>query len=138
MTPARLTTARLLRLLSLAMGASAACILLCPLVGVSDGSLTFTSSADIAGDGVERLIYLRDRLPRSLAAAIVGGGLAAAGCTFQAVLRNPLAEPFTLGISSGASLMAVLAIRFGAGATFLGESVIGLAALLGERATDSP
>lgn len=42
------------------------------------------------------------RLPRILLGLIVGGGLAACGCVFQGILRNPLAEPYTLGISGGA------------------------------------
>ncbi len=70
------------------------------------------------------------RMPRVIAAVMVGAALAGAGCTFQAVLRNPLAEPFTLGISSGASLAAVIAIHFGA-AHVLGGSTIGLAAAAG-------
>ena len=49
-------------------------------------------------------------------AARAGGGLAAAGVAFQALLRNPLACPFTLGVSSGSSLGAVLAVRLGMGA----------------------
>jgi iron complex transport system permease protein len=52
------------------------------------------------------------RLPRVIAGAIAGAGLAGAGATYQALLRNPLAEPYTLGVSSGASVGAVIAIRF--------------------------
>lgn len=58
-------------------------------------------------------ILLFSRMPRVLAAALAGAGLAAAGVAFQALLRNPLADPFTLGVSSGSSLGAVLAIRCG-------------------------
>jgi iron complex transport system permease protein len=50
------------------------------------------------------------RLPRILASAMVGGGLAVAGCVFQSLLQNPLADPYTLGISSGAAFGASLAI----------------------------
>ncbi len=50
------------------------------------------------------------RLPRILASAIVGGGLAACGVIFQGLLLNPLADPYTLGISAGASFGASLAI----------------------------
>jgi iron complex transport system permease protein len=66
------------------------------------------------------LIY---RLPRVLAAALAGAGLAAAGVAFQAVLRNPLATPYTLGVSSGGALGAVLAIRLGL------DAAVGAAAL---------
>jgi len=135
---AHLTRARLGLIVGAAFACAAAAVLLCPLVGVDTShgwSLSFMSPVDLFGDGIDHLVFVRDRLPRALAAAVVGAGLAAAGCTFQAVLRNPLAEPFTLGISSGASLAAVVAIRFGAGATFAGESAIGVAALAGAAAT---
>jgi iron complex transport system permease protein len=52
------------------------------------------------------------RLPRILTAALVGGGLAVAGGVFQALLLNPLADPYTLGVSSGAAFGASLAIIF--------------------------
>ncbi|MDC7124260.1 MAG: iron ABC transporter permease [Spirochaetales bacterium] len=55
------------------------------------------------------------RLPRILLAVITGTGLAISGAVFQAVFQNPLAEPYLLGISSGASLGATIAIVFGAG-----------------------
>jgi len=50
------------------------------------------------------------RLPRVLTAMVIGGGLAVAGATFQGLLRNPLADPFVLGTSSGAALGAAIAI----------------------------
>ncbi len=53
------------------------------------------------------------RLPRILTAAIVGGGLAVAGAVFQAILLNPLADPYTLGVSSGAAFGASLALVLG-------------------------
>jgi iron complex transport system permease protein len=74
------------------------------------------------------------RVPRVLATLLVGAALAGAGCALQALLRNPLAEPFTLGISSGSSLGAVLAIRFGLEGAF-GTAGIGGAAMLGALAT---
>jgi len=74
------------------------------------------------------------RMPRVLAALLVGGALAGAGCALQALLRNPLAEPFTLGISSGSSLAAVIGIRIGIEGT-LGELGVGAAALCGAVAT---
>ena len=62
-----------------------------------------------------RLIIFDIRLPRVLLALIVGAGLSIAGTTFQALLRNPLAEPYILGISSGGTIGAILAIAIGAG-----------------------
>ena len=72
------------------------------------------------------------RLPRVVAGAVIGAGLASAGCAFQAVLRNPLADPFTLGIASGSSLAAVIAIRIGIH-HWLGDAGIGLFAVFGFR-----
>ncbi len=51
-------------------------------------------------------VLLRQRIPRTLAAFIAGGGLALAGCAFQALLRNPLATPYTLGVASAGALGA--------------------------------
>jgi len=70
-------------------------------------------------------------VPRVLAAALVGSGLALAGVVFQALLRNPLASPDTLGVSAGAALGAVLAITFNADFSLLGVSAIPLATLAG-------
>jgi iron complex transport system permease protein len=137
------------RRLALALAACAALALLVsivtPLLGVDatgDGrrllvldprdALAPLFGAEHTADS--RIFWLA-RLPRTLAALIVGAGLAAAGCAFQALLRNPLADPYTLGISSGSSLAAVLAIRFGLPATFLGGAAIGLAALAGAGVT---
>lgn len=55
-------------------------------------------------------VIMEVRLPRILCATLVGGGLAVAGCVFQSLLQNPLADPYTLGISSGAAFGASLAI----------------------------
>jgi iron complex transport system permease protein len=63
----------------------------------------------------ERTILLDIRLPRLLLASLVGAGLSAAGVVFQALLRNPLAEPYILGISSGGTVGAILSIGLGLG-----------------------
>jgi iron complex transport system permease protein len=60
-----------------------------------------------------RDIVVSFRLPRALLALVVGGGLAVAGASFQALLRNPLAEPYILGISGGAAAAAVLVLTLG-------------------------
>lgn len=70
------------------------------------------------------------RLPRLILAASIGMGLAVCGVVMQAVVKNPLADPYVLGISSGASLGATLAILVGVGAV-LGENSIGVMAFLG-------
>lgn len=65
------------------------------------------------------------RVPEILMALIVGGGLSAAGCTFQSLFANPLATPDTVGVASGASFGAALAILLGAG--MIGRQLISLA-----------
>ena len=57
-------------------------------------------------------VIMEVRLPRILVATLVGGGLAVAGCVFQSLLQNPLADPYTLGISSGAAFGASIALLF--------------------------
>src|ERR1044071_3830806 len=59
------------------------------------------------------IIFWSVRLPRALLAALVGAGLAASGVTLQGVLRNPLADPFVLGVSGGAALGATLSLFLG-------------------------
>lgn len=63
----------------------------------------------------DHTIVMRVRLGRALLGAVVGGALAAAGLTFQTLVRNPLADPYVLGVSSGAAVGAALAICVGAG-----------------------
>jgi iron complex transport system permease protein len=64
---------------------------------------------------VDRTILLEVRLPRVLLAALLGGALTVAGVVFQALLRNPLADPYVLGVSGGASIGGVLALLLGLG-----------------------
>jgi iron complex transport system permease protein len=104
-----------------------------PLLGVTmtrDGRTLEVLGLAAFDDTTQDHAILWIRIPRVLAALLVGGALAGAGCALQALLRNPLAEPFTLGISSGSSLGAVLAIRLGL-AGMLGGLGIGLGALAG-------
>ena len=67
--------------------------------------------------GVEDRIVWEFRMPRALLALLVGAGLSVVGAVLQAVVRNPLADPFLLGISSGGALGAVLVLVYGAAAT---------------------
>jgi len=66
-----------------------------------------------AGSETERTIILSLRLPRAILAGFVGAGLSVSGVTFQALLRNPLADPYILGVSSGAAVGAIIAILLG-------------------------
>ncbi len=79
---------------------------------------------------LDRRIILEARLPRVLLGALAGGGLAIVGAAFQALLRNPLAEPYVLGVSGGAALGATVAIVAGIGGA-LGGALTPLAALVG-------
>jgi iron complex transport system permease protein len=82
-------------------------------------------------DNVDAQIFFIARLPRVLAGALVGAAFASAGVVLQALLRNPLATPFTLGISAGSSLGAILAISFGAALSLGPLLPIPLASLAG-------
>ena len=62
---------------------------------------------------VTRIIFLELRLPRALLGLLIGAALGLAGAAMQSYLRNPLAEPGTLGVSSTAAFGAVLSIFFG-------------------------
>jgi ABC-type Fe3+-siderophore transport system permease subunit len=79
-------------------------------------------------------ILFQLRLPRVLLAMVVGGALAAAGTVFQALFRNPMADPAIIGVSSGAALGAILVIVSGMGDAF-GTLGIPAAAFLGALAT---
>ena len=90
------------------------------------------SDTAIAAQGhgpVHDIIWLL-RFPRLVLAALVGMGLSVCGVIMQAVVKNPLADPYILGISSGASLGATAAILLGIGIS-LGENFIGIAAFIG-------
>jgi iron complex transport system permease protein len=80
---------------------------------------------------VDAQIFFVARLPRVLVAALVGGALASAGVVFQALFRNPLASPDTLGVSSGAALGAMAAISLGFDVSIGGLTAIPLASLAG-------
>lgn len=136
-TSRRLTTRRLVGVLALCAGVALVVAVLAPLVGIviDRGGWRL----DMLGPGAYDAAsadhgFLVVRVPRALAALLVGAALAGAGCALQALLRNPLAEPFTLGISSGASLAAVLAIRLGIEGAF-GVAGVGGAALVGAAGT---
>lgn len=88
------------------------------VLGVRYGTVPLSTAQVVGalrgrGDPVLRDIVLGLRLPRVLLGVLVGGGLALAGATFQALLRNPLAEPYILGVSGGAAAAAVAVITMG-------------------------
>jgi len=96
------------------VAAMAAAIVAAPFIGSTSISFSRVFSRALPfAENADAQIFFIARLPRALAAALVGGTLAAAGVVFQGLLRNPLATPYTLGVSAGASLGAMAAITFG-------------------------
>lgn len=123
-----LTLNRFLLLLGISLLLSLLSLLLFPLVGPVSLDL---NAALFEPGSRDHTILMQTRLPRVLFAALAGGALSVSGVVFQAILRNPLASPFTLGISSGAALGAVIAILFGWHTTYWGFSPLPLASFAG-------
>jgi len=89
---------------------------------------------ELLSDHIEmqkQLIFWEIRVPRLLLAAIVGAGLSIAGLVTQAILRNPLATPYTLGISGGSAFGAVIAIKLGWSYIWFGLSPVVILAFSG-------
>lgn len=103
-----------------------------PTIGSTPISLARAFDRSISwDDNVDAQIFFVARLPRVLAGGLVGATLAAAGVVLQALLRNPLATPFTLGVSAGASLGAMLAVTARLELSVLGVTSIPLASFAG-------
>jgi len=104
-----------------------AVLLVVPLLGPGEMSLeqAFTASS------IDHTILWELRLPRVLLALACGAALAMSGAAFQTLFRNPLAEPYTLGVAGGAALGAVLALQIGDWATFGGFSMVAIASFIG-------
>src|SRR5436190_12095521 len=124
--------ARLASIVSAYGALAVAACLLAPLVGSTHISLAraFDRSIPFA-DNVDAQIFFIARMPRVLTGAIVGATLAAAGVVMQALLGNPLATPFTLGVSTGAALGAILVITFGSSLAVGSLASVPLASLAG-------
>ncbi len=130
--PYRLTLAALAGLLLMAMTAGVAI----GSVSIAPGQVwaivlhsVHPGLVEQSWPAVRESIVLDARLPRVVLGAVVGAGLAASGMALQAVVRNPLADPMLLGVSSGASVGAVMILVVGAGA--LQVFTVPLAAFLG-------
>jgi iron complex transport system permease protein len=104
-------------------------LLIALCLGVLVGVTTYSPSELIFNPDAQDIV-LRLRLPRVLCSVLVGAGLAAVGMSYQALFRNYLASPFTLGVSSGAALAASTALVFGS-LTARGGIDIGVCALGG-------
>jgi iron complex transport system permease protein len=127
LTPAKVITISAIMLLILAV-----VILVSLSLGtahVSIQSIINAVTGNMSADDPSRLIIFRIRLPRIMLAGVVGFALSLGGVVFQAILRNPLADPFVLGVSSGSAFGAVVAIFLGLGFT-IGVPVISFAGAL--------
>lgn len=114
-------------LLMSTLGMSALVFLAAPFFG-----MRFISPEVLFRDaGLDSTLFWDIRVPRVCAAFLAGSALALSGMTFQAMFRNPLATPFTLGTSSGASLGAALYVQLGLSVSLLGIPGITLFAFLG-------
>ena len=107
-------------------------ITITPLIGSVQIDLGNAFSRDLAfNDNVAANILFLARIPRIILAALTGAALSVAGAILQSLLRNDLAAPFTLGVSSGAALGAVIAISLGLPYSIAGIPTIPIAAFLG-------
>ncbi|MER1984306.1 MAG: iron ABC transporter permease [Solibacillus sp.] len=101
-------------------------------LGISVGSVSVPiSTLWDASDKTAYSILWNIRMPRVLLAALVGAALAIAGAAFQGLLKNPLADPYTLGISSGASVGAVCTLFFGVSLPLLGGFTLPIFSMAG-------
>ncbi len=122
---------------SAAVRAAIALLALAPLVaiavgvGLSLGAGSLSWTAALRGVEPDATVLFRLRIPRVVLAAIVGAGLSVAGVALQALLRNPLADPFVFGLSGGAAIGAAVAVAFtGTALGVAGASAAGWLGLL--------
>ncbi len=113
-----LTPLRFWSWLAAFVGFTVVCVVIAPIFG--SHNIDFLKALDYSiplSENPDRSILFQARLPRIVLALVAGGALAVSGASMQALLRNPLASPFTLGVASGGTLGAALVIFFGIGAT---------------------
>jgi len=121
-------------LLSLLFIISCAISLAVGSVHVSFAQMLSVFSGFFAGDELfsprDSVILFSVRMPRIIFAGIVGASLSLSGVVFQALLRNPLADPYILGISGGSALGAIIGIIIGAGSFYLGVPLLAFSGAL--------
>jgi iron complex transport system permease protein len=132
-----LTPKKLIARTAIALVVLAVVMLACSMIGSEEVSLkaVFSHSTVQATANPDYEIFVRVRLPRIILASLVGAALACSGVVFQALLRNPLADPYILGISSGAGLGAIIAVISGLNWTLWGRSPIAVFAFAGALGT---
>jgi iron complex transport system permease protein len=131
-----LTAKKLVITVTVCLAVLAIIIGVCASVGTQEISLAkvLSGPGETPGVNIDYEIFLI-RLQRVILAALVGAALACSGVVLQAILRNPLADPYILGISSGAGLGAIIAILSGLSWTFWGGSPIAVFAFAGALLT---
>ncbi len=127
-----LTPARFVKVIGLLFVIAVLCVIASALLGPGGTDLASLWPLDPDSNPQAATILLA-RLPRALLAALVGAALAAVGVAFQALLRNPLADPFIMGVSGGAALGGTLALAL-VGSAGIGIALQGPAAFLGALA----
>ena len=137
MTNKLLTAKRLSARTASALLVLALVMFACSMIGTESISLKNIFAGPNLQDGfnIDYEIFVHVRVPRIILAAVIGAALACSGVVFQALLRNPLADPYILGISSGAGLGAVLAILTGLSWSFWWGSSIAVFAFAGALGT---
>jgi len=101
------------------IGVAIASLVVGPVAIPLSGMLAWMLGGDAAGLSSTAQVILWDlRLPRIVTACFVGGSLGLSGVGFQALFRNPLADPYVIGASSGAALGVTLAVVFGLQSTY--------------------
>ena len=135
-----LTPARWTKIIGLLLAASALSAVVClqfgaEYIGLGQILHIFFESATGSSDlGTTATILFQLRLPRVFIGFLIGGCLASVGVALQALLRNPLADPYILGVSSGAALGVAIAVLIGVGTTMLAVSILPLCGFLGSLA----
>lgn len=107
------------------------------LLGLTVGTASISPAVlwNPSSDEAAANILWNIRMPRVVLAGLVGAALAIAGAAFQGLLRNPLADPYTLGVSSGASVGAVMTLFFGISIPFLGSYTLPVMSMFGALVT---
>jgi iron complex transport system permease protein len=135
-----LTPARWTKIIGLLLAASVLSAVVClqfgaEYIGLGQILHIFFESATGSSDlGTTATILFQLRLPRVFIGFLIGGCLASVGVALQALLRNPLADPYILGVSSGAALGVAIAVLIGVGTTMLAVSILPLCGFLGSLA----
>jgi iron complex transport system permease protein len=131
-----LSPARLVGRIAVGLAILLGVIVCCSLVGAERISLGEVFAANDGADvNPDFEIFFRVRIPRIFLAGIVGCALACSGVVLQGLLRNPLADPYILGISSGSGLGAIIAVISGVNWTLWGRSPIAVFAFAGAMGT---